>query len=137
MVIMNYKLFCIINSVGALVSGLFVYLFFREQTYLHTWLDLFVEFPNWSCVDFIGADFIRYYFPDYLWGYSLSFALCCFMNTKKARILLPAVMTFVLGCAWELAQGVGWISGTGDLIDVLMYLTAGITVAMINIFKLR
>lgn len=134
---MKYKLFCAINSITSLVLGVSIYLFLRKDTYLHIWVNRFAPLHDGSCFSFFGADFLRYYFPDYLWGYSLCFALCCFIPPKKGRLEYPAVITALLGCGLELLQAFGWIRGTGDVLDGLMYLTAGLTVAVINKMKTR
>lgn len=126
-------LFLLLSSLAALVTGALIYIFFRRQTIFTAYLGRFgVKAGAYSSADIPFGDFIRYYLPDYLWGY----ALCCqaaalfdVLRIKKdgAYILCAAV-----GIAWEVLQWSGVVSGTGDCVDCIMYLTAVGTVVLIE-----
>ena len=76
--------------------------------------------------------FFRSYLPDLLWGLSLSMCLMAVYDPRLPGCILCAVCAFVCGCLWELLQYTGAISGTGDLLDIGMYLLAGIFAILLS-----
>ena len=126
------RVFCIVHSAIALVFGVALYMLFREGTYLHDILlpgrTLFAD----AC--FIGSSFLRYYFPDFLWAYSLFFALGTILVPSGKEWGLPALFTLGLGILWEWLQYHGLMRGTGDAVDILLY-GAAIAVAEILVWR--
>ena len=117
----------------ALVLGGAIYILLRPETYV---AQLFPQAPILAQMrSKFGGDewnFIKFYFADYLWG--LSF--CCFLHLifqpQRKGSLLCALGTAVYGTLLELLQYFGLISGTGDLLDVLMFISAAATALIIN-----
>lgn len=122
----------------SLIIGLFIYLIFRENTYVAKFVstqinldflrDLFLPLEN---------DFIKYYLVDYLWGLSLNCGLhiIFFPNMKKSVVL--TIVTFIFGTVYEGLQKFDIISGTGDIADIILYLLAGLTVNLINFILIK
>ena len=119
---MKKRWFYIIHSGVALVVGAGLYLLFREHTYLHRLVAL--EAAPFADLQFFGDALCRYYLPDFLWAYSLYAGLCGIICPQGRQWLWPAVITFLMGAVWELAQHLAWTGGTGDVADLLMYGTA-------------
>lgn len=123
---------------GSLIIGLFIYLIFRENTYVAKFVsvhinidflrDLFLPFEN---------NFIKYYFVDYLWGLSLSCGLhiIFFPNMKHSIVL--TIIVFIFGAVYEALQKSDVISGTGDIADIILYLLAGFCVNLINFILIK
>ena len=122
----------IIHSVIALMIGGCIYLLFREHTYLHRIIG--ISPPLLADAQFFGDDFLRYYFPDFLWSYSLYCGLCGIICPTGRRWIWPVAFTLGLGLIWELAQYFSWVSGTGDVADTLMY-GAAVAVAKIIFWR--
>ena len=109
-----------------------LYLLFREHTHLHRLIG--ISLPSLADAPFFGDAFLRFYLPDFLWSYSLYCGLCGIICPTGHRWIWPAISTFGLGLLWELAQYFSWVSGTGDVADVLMY---GAAVAVAEIIFRR
>ncbi|MBQ3075845.1 MAG: hypothetical protein IJC26_07235 [Clostridia bacterium] len=68
---------------------------------------------------------LRYYFPDFLWAYSLCCSFMTLYPQKEFRIFCPIPwVTFGTGLAFEAAQFFHLVHGTGDIADTLLYLSA-------------
>ncbi len=109
------------HSVTALVFGGMIYLLFRSRTHIHDILHLS---SNFYATQFFGDDFVKYALPDFLWAYSFSSALHTVLGGKKRKFVFFTVVLF--GTAYEVAQGLSFIKGTGDIIDIIMYFVAAI-----------
>ena len=136
-IIMKQRWYYITHSSVALICGMFLYLLFRQGTYLHSFLCIPADNPL-ACISFTGDQFIRYYLPDFLWGYSL----CCgilaiIMPQQHKHTIMIVLIVSALGCAWELLQYCNIVKGTGDMIDCMLYITAACLAGCINIFKGR
>ncbi len=134
---MNNKKINIIISILSLSLGGLIYVFYRENTYISNFVETLVNlsilrntFSPFEC------NFIKYYFIDYLWALSLTTALSTLFNSK--RCILPiCLFVCLLGFVWELLQLLNIISGSGDIADVFMYLTAITTAVIINFSKIK
>ena len=119
---MSTRFFSALQAIGSLFLGVLLYFLFREQTIFHT---LFHQKGIWSTVRFPSDVLIRYYFPDFLWGYSLCSALLAVYPQSNFRYLCPFPwISFGAGLAFETAQFLRLIPGTGDPVDILLYLSA-------------
>ena len=78
----------------------------------------------------MACDFLKYYLPDLLWGLSLG---CCLAATYGKEGLLCPVIALGCGCVWEILQVSDLVSGTGDWLDVIMYLLGSALCAQINL----
>ena len=123
---------------GSLIIGLFIYLIFRENTYVAKFVsamvnlkflrEVFLPFEN---------DFIKYYLADYLWCLSLSCGLhIIFLPDMKKSIVLT-IISFIFGIAYECLQKFNIINGTVDKIDIILYLLASLTVNLINFILIK
>lgn len=121
----------------SLLWGCLLYVCFRETTYIAMFFGKVAAVADLQhAMQSYSNNFILYYFPDFLWGFSLgSFLQAIYLPGKWGSVCCGAAV-FLLGTLWEILQCVEIISGTGDLLDVLMYLSAGICAAIIN-FKER
>ena len=106
--------FCLLHAGFALLAGGAIYWLWGGGTYVNEWFGG-SHLPS----DGPLATFLRNYAEDYYWGYALCMALLSLWETRTALCL-----TLAFGAGWELLQGVGVVSGTGDLLDVLGYLAA-------------
>lgn len=118
----------------ALLLGALCYIFFREQTFLASYFTHFPVVRELREILFpLSSAFFRYYFPDFLWAFSLSCGLYVIYVPNRKEMLICSSVAVVCGVTWECLQYCGAISGTGDFFDVLMYISAGIIHARINL----
>ena len=128
----------ILFSLTALVVGCFLYVFFRENTYVGNIFDSIeiIEkvrqmFSTQMC------DLCKFYLPDFLWGFSLSCGLIGIYEPSTKGIIICASVAFVCGCMWELLQRIEMLSGTGDVYDIIMYFLASAICIIINLKETR
>lgn len=131
---MNRRTFNLILMSLSLFCGGAIYLIFRPETYISSLFansplikDLRVHFA------FVDCKFVQFYFVDYLWEVSFCCGFVAIFLPKKQNLFKCVAFPFCLGVVWEILQYFNLTKGTGDVIDVLMYLFAGITVIFINI----
>ena len=71
---MSKRTWNVVLCIAAVVAGGSLYLLYRADTHLAQWM---AWLPNLAYVRGLVAgyrcDFLQYYFPDFLWGFSL----CC------------------------------------------------------------
>ena len=126
-------LYCILGIIS-LLTGLFVYLIFRPDTYVSRFVMQLIS-VNLSALTTYDSSFVKFYLADYLWAFSLSCWLHAIFMPEIRGTLLCTVTVFVFGSLYEYMQYTNIIAGTGDIIDSLLYLLAGFTVNIIIIFK--
>lgn len=134
----KFRIESVILSAFTLLTGLSIYLFLRVNTYIHDSLPYLL---NQFLFDFYNKvektafiDFLRFYFVDFLWCISLSFALCAIVsNLSVQSVTLITVFTFILGTIFEIFQLLSVIHGTFDITDICMYAAASLLCAAINI----
>ena len=126
---MSKKIFNTVVAVLSLVMGGLIYLVFRENTFVARRFEVFVDLEKIRNI-FLSFDnsVLRHYIPDFLWAFSL----CCGLNVLLDNVFLNASIAFTCGAVWEMLQYLGTINGTGDIIDIIMYLTACVMVVTIN-----
>lgn len=125
-------------GVYSIIIGLFIYLIFRENTYVAKFVSAMVNLDFLRDLFFpLENNFIKYYLVDYIWGLSLNCGLhiIFFPNMKQSVVL--TIITFVLGTVYECLQIFNIISGTGDILDIILYLLAGMTVNLINFILIK
>lgn len=125
-----YFLLCAVS----LVCGSILYIIFRPDSYVAIYVRNVVPilqtvFENINGTD---VDFFKYYFPDFLWAFSFNCGLNVIFHEPKKAIINGIVVSLV-GILWELAQKTGIVSGTGDIIDVLMYILAVVVLFLPNV----
>lgn len=131
---MRTKSSCILHAVGALGIGALLYFLFRPHTLFLSWLT--VQSPFWQ-LQFPGDTIVRYFLPDALWSYSLTWLLFrVHLPTGRKTVLLSA-LSFVFGCFWETLQYTGYVPGTGDMLDCVAYGVGAVTALCIYIYLTR
>ncbi len=122
-----------IIGVFSLIIGLIIYLIFREQTYISKSLSKFFPLKRVrEVLKNFNINFVKFYLPDYLWALSLNCGLNIIFKPRRIGSVICAVTVFIIGILYEIFQYLGLIIGTGDIIDIILYLLAGITVNIIN-----
>ncbi len=110
---------CLLHSVTALGLGLLLYVFLRQNTYLHTLLEtvfrLDIPIPQYSASH---LQFVANWLGDFLWAYALCFALYRLLSPFPRRLLLAALAVIVLGAVLECLQKLKILSGTFDPLDI-------------------
>ena len=133
---MSQRLFYAILSTVSLLIGAILYLLYRENTHLSLFFnECFILKSMRQCAKEIENDFLKFYFPDFLWAFSLSFGLMFVFKPKFWGGLICCLTSFLYGMLWETLQALGYIRGTGDFWDVVMYLMASLIAALI--FRMR
>ncbi len=125
---MSRRTFNMIMGAVSICIGGIIYIIFRPNAYISLWIGLGDIFKN-EIITWIKP--ISFFLPDFLWAFSL----CCFLNAlfEKRDTYLCAIVTFLIGTAWEILQRLGILNGTGDFFDILMYLSALVLVTVINL----
>lgn len=128
----------LVLGVAALVVGAFIYILFRDGTYLgkvasNIWLVRVMRQFLLPC----DSAFVNYYLPDFLWAFSLASILQLTLQTFAFGKMLSGVTAVACGIMWECLQICGVVTGTGDLWDIVMYLLAGILSIYINCKECR
>ena len=121
-----------IYSFLALAFGALLYGVYRQDTYIGGMISALIStslpVDNW-----ISA-FAAWYFPDYLWAFSMNCALFAIMLPKGRGVLLWCSVALSSGVLWEILQFYDLVSGTADLWDIFMYSMAAFSAAMIALF---
>ena len=127
------KIILCFGCVLSILLGTFIYVIFRGDTYISKIISSVIEFKwitnTFSCFDNV---FVKYYLPDFLWGFSLCCAIQLILNPKnKKSMICCSMVAFLCGLVYEIIQWVGIVGGTGDIIDVLFYFLSSLTVSLI------
>ncbi len=130
------------NPVQFLLLGLGIYVFFRSsEVYFNKWLlnqklgiDIqWIRTYTLQWVKFL-PDWFLYSLPDALWMISLGTLIYnIWKNELKVNLFIWSMITPIIAVTWEIAQGLKYINGTFDWIDILFYLM----VTVIIIIKLK
>ena len=129
---MSNKKINIISSIVTLFSGGAIYILYRENSYISNFIEVFIDLKFLrNTFKPLECDFIKYYLIDYLWALSLISGLKSLFTTKKETLRI-CFFVFSLGIIWESLQFLNIISGTGDILDIFMYLAAVVTAVIIN-----
>lgn len=124
----------ILLSVLGLATGGLLYLLFRETSYVGQFFGNSPVIATLrSLVKPLSCDVIRYYLPDLLWGFSLSCGVLAILAPTGRLCILWAYTGFFCGVVWELLQSLHLVSGTGDLLDMAMYLLGSGICMLINL----
>ena len=134
----NIRFKFILFSLLFLLIGLLIYLFFRSDTIIHSFLpssnNLKLEKIHPIINKSFFIDVLRFYIVDFLWGAALSFSLCAIAcKLDSLHIILYSILSFCLGVLYEIFQYFSIFPGTFDVADICMYAVAAIFCAAINI----
>ena len=130
-VICNHKVKYVVLGAVALLLGLVIYLLFRPNTYISRFILKFLPLDLSEILTMINTPFFKFYMGDYLWAFSLSCWLRFIFNDRSKNALSVAIVA-IAGALYEMMQYFGIISGTGDILDCLLYLLAGLTVSRLK-----
>lgn len=135
---MQKRRFYIALCCGSLIIGGIIYIIFRPDTYVSNLFDniTFLEKLRLYISD-SDYSFMKFYLPDYLWCFSLCCGLVSVFEDKIANTFICCTTAFVCGVVWETFQFIHIVSGVFDFFDILMYLLASISVAIINLRSFR
>ena len=126
---MKKKTFNIFLSLLSLSIGGFIYISTRPDSYVSVVAESVISLDNIrACFSFLDIELIKYYLPDFLWSLSLT---CALFAINKSTVQVTSIAV-ICGVLWEVSQATGLISGTADILDILMYLTAIIVAVLIN-----
>lgn len=118
-----------ILSVVSLLAGGFLYLATRPDAHISVFIDKIIPLEEIQTNFLVlKTNVIKYYVPDFLWAFSFT----CALLTINQNIKLVVSLASLSGMLWEGMQFTGIISGTGDAIDIIMYLTAVFIAVLIN-----
>lgn len=120
-------------SIAALLVGAVLYILCRPDTYIG---EIFSGCPYVDMLREKAAPFVvnlHGYLPDFLWALALSCSLHAVFLPKGKGVIVCAGIVVLAGIVWELMQVYGTVTGTGDGVDVLMYLCGGLVSVMINL----
>ena len=131
---MSNKIIFIVLGLFSLLSGFIIYILFRENTYIALVTEKFVSLAFFrQHLNMYSSDFLKYYFVDFLWAFSL----CCFLyaiySTNLKKCIVYTIIVLFLGAIWEILQTINFVNGTGDIWDIIMYLIACMTAIIIKI----
>lgn len=122
----------------ALLLGGILYILFRPTTYVGCFFSN-IEIVRNVQMYFLQfkLDFVRYYLPDYLWGFSLCCGLVGIFDATKKNLLICGIVTFLFGLCWEVSQHFKITSGFFDIIDIVMYFLATLSTLLINLKEIK
>lgn len=127
----NSGIFIILGTFS-LVAGLLIYLIFRSGALITVILSKYIQLSYLKkSLYFFDNGFIKYYLPDYLWALSLSCYLQLLFPQNIKSSVLCTCSVLCLGVTYEILQYANFVKGTGDIIDMLLYMLAGLTVNII------
>lgn len=116
-------------SVLAISVGGFIYLVTRPDSYISIFIEYIIDTDNIrKTFCFLDREIIKNYIPDFLW--SLGFTCALFAVNKNTAQTIG--ISSVTGIIWEAFQYLNIINGTGDIVDIIMYLTAVFIAVLIN-----
>lgn len=135
MLVMYYfskkSLFFVLGILSLLIGG-FIYLIFRENAYITRLVSAYIPLSVIrEDLAFLKNDFVSFYLPDYLWGFSLANFLHILFPLNLKSSFLCMITVYAVGITYEILQFCNVIFGIGDILDMSLYLLAGLTVNMI------
>lgn len=134
---MSRRITFAVTSAASITVGAIIYVLFRPNSYIAIFVDNIVDFGIIRQILADGSnDFLKFYLPDFLWAFSLCFCLYSILDALKNGMIISSLITFFCSVTWEILQLLNFVSGTGDLIDIIMYLLAVICAASLT-FKRR
>lgn len=132
---LKIKMLCFwVIGIFSLILGFLIYLLFRENTIITTQISYIIDLePLRNLFLGVKSDFLKYYLVDFLWALSLSCGLHIIFKPKIKGSLICSLTVVTLGTVFEMLQFLNVINGTGDILDVISYILAALTVNVINL----
>lgn len=113
---MKRIIFFCINTFVPLASGICFYALFTQDTYISTILETSTIMPAKSPFFVL----CRYYLCDMLWSYALMYTLCVLSSITGYGIANLFLKCIAFEAAFELLQHFRIISGTCDILDIVL-----------------
>jgi len=111
--------FYLLNIVVPLASGLIIYLSFRPESYLSSFAESAgISIQLNSFKPGILYLFIKNYFSDILWAYSLTFAVAFVLGYSRRNLVLTVIICLLFSAVLESFQRLGIFNGTFDVLDI-------------------
>ena len=118
----------------ALMLGAAVYILLRPNTWIsHLFDSIELVSDLRNAAKSLSRNWFRYYAPDLLWAFALSCGIQAIYEPEHKGVFFCALTAFGCGVVWEILQWSNIVSGTGDLWDILMYLTGSVLSILINV----
>lgn len=131
----HYNFLLILNCIISLFAGILIYTLFKRGTYFNNLIQHFISLPFYMVNTMVGKA-ILIWGCDFLWAYSLNFALALILKPFNRTILLSSLLAFSAGFLFEILQYFGIFSGTYDFFDILSE-AAAVIVSGLMINKLK
>lgn len=116
--------FYFVHIVLPIAFGFCIYLFFRDATLMTAWLKRTLSISKVFIPDSVFSVFALFYFPDFLWAYSLTFAIALVLPSASTRHIPILILSGGVEFAVEMLQKIGIINGTFDFLDFLVEVAA-------------
>lgn len=135
---MKHRKFFVCNFIVSMLIGCLIYFFFRQDALISILENNFELFRYLRNVHYINTPnvgfwmFVKFYLPDLLWAYSLTFCAYLGFKSERSAILLPLISCIFI----EVGQQLNFMSGTADVCDIAVEVL-GILFALIvmNIYN--
>lgn len=133
---MSHKKIYISNICIPLIIGVFFYLLFRPNIFLsktiYMILDINYSFALYDLIigNIVGRILVNY-LCDFLWAYSLSWALFYIKDLYNHSILKTMCYCIIADCLMELLQLIDCIGGTFDYCDIIVQILATLVVLIL------
>lgn len=134
----SWRIKNLLLSAAAITLGGLLYLIFRDRSYVTVLLgnrDWLISVRH--SMQPLSCEVVKYYIPDFLWAFSLACALRAVHGVGVQATVVCGMGAFLCGLIWELLQYAQIVSGTGDMLDVVMYLIAGLICILLNLKERR
>ena len=111
---MNKRLLYLLLSILCLVIGVGVYYFFKKDVLVY---EAFIGIKKMNTEGYSFANWL----PDLCWEISFLFMLSAVWGNWRLVPNSIKIVTLGLIIGTELLQILGWLPGTGDIKDILVY----------------
>lgn len=117
----NKRIILATISVSSLILGTLLYLFLNKEAYVSKLILTIVSVKDINYKSNIVLKILKNYGADFLWSVSFAFVVQMILWLRKRRVIL-LIFCSLLGIVYELMQCSGVISGTADIVDVIVYI---------------
>ena len=122
--------FVVMGTLSLMLGGI-IYLLFRENSYVAIIFNVrFIDGLR-EATPTVPKEIVSFYLADFLWSFSLSSYLLAIFLPIKQGAFFCGLTAFLCGVIWEILQFVNAVSGTGDMLDMIMYLIAAVLTVMV------
>ncbi len=132
-------LFWSVMIVFPIVVGLIVYLIFKPSAYVSKLIIdcLGLEEINIQTSNNWFWNYIHYYLCDFLWAFSLTSVVALILDNNRFKAFLSVLICSFVGTIVELMQMWKFISGTFDIVDLVVEFIGSILSIIIVMIYLR